>query len=68
MSKALVCPACGGNRLLVELKAIFAWDGKMPALGPEHLCSDEFPIEPNATVLCNGCGRVSHMHEMMESE
>lgn len=47
------CPRCGGTRLDVQLPAVFRWDGKTHALGPEDLSSDEFPIEDEAVVVCS---------------
>lgn len=63
-----MCPKCGGNDLRVQLQAVFAWDGKAPAVGPEDLRSDEFPIADEAMVLCNSCGAVATVHELQHEE
>lgn len=47
------CPACGGSKFSIQLHAVFRWDGEAYALGPEHLNSDEFPIEDDAMVICD---------------
>jgi hypothetical protein len=56
------CPKCGGTNLSVQLPAVFRWDGAAYALGPEDLTSDEFPIERDAIVVCNGQGDVPCAH------
>lgn len=59
------CPRCGSTDLCVSLQAAFRWNGKDPALGPEALVADEFPVEDAALVVCDKC---EHMWRARQSK
>lgn len=71
------CPLCGGTSLDVQLPAVFRWDGEAYALGPDDLSSDEFPLDGEAVVVCNGhcdeetcqvCDWTGKVHELVDKE
>jgi hypothetical protein len=43
---------------LVELRAVFSWNGRDTAVGAGDLASDEFPVQDKAMVVCPDCDTI----------